>query len=75
MRKNLIDARKKADLTQIEVAKLIGITDRHYKSLEAGTSKGSIDVWEKIKQLLGGSIDYLLEQKVDIEKQPDCNRA
>ncbi len=62
MRKNLIIMRKKSNFTQAEVAKLIGITDRQYARLEAGTSDGSIKVWCKLKDLFHKPIDYLLEQ-------------
>lgn len=62
MRKNLIVERKKEKLTQAEVAKLIGKTTRHYISLEAGTSDGSIKVWCKLRDLFHKPIDYLLEQ-------------
>lgn len=62
MRTNLITERKKRKLTQAEVAKIIGKTIRHYSALEAGTSKGSVDVWEQLRDLFHKSIDYLLEQ-------------
>ena len=65
MRENLINARKKAKYTQLELATKLGITDRHYQCLEAGTSKGSVDVWEKLKIILHAkTIDWLLEQSV-----------
>lgn len=63
MRKNLIKARKKQCCTQLELANKLGITERHYQNLEAGTSKGSVDIWEKLKVVLHAkSIDWLLEQ-------------
>lgn len=62
MRKNLINARKGNNLTQAETAKRISITTRHYKALEAGTSDGSVKVWQKLKDLFNKPIDYLLEQ-------------
>lgn len=63
MRKNLIKARKKQGCTQLELANKLGITERHYQNLEAGTSKGSVDIWEKLKVVLHAkSIDWLLEQ-------------
>lgn len=66
MRTNLIDERKQKQLTQAEVAKLIGITTRQYQAIEAGTSNGSIKVWQSLKDLFQKSIDYLLEQAVDL---------
>ena len=63
MRENLIKARKKYHYTQETIASKLGITTRHYRTLEAGTSKGSVDVWEKLKVILRAkSIDWLLEQ-------------
>lgn len=62
-RTNLINLRKEQGYTQLELAKKAGITDKHYQSLEAGTSKGSVDVWEKLKLILRAeSIDWLLMQ-------------
>ena len=66
MRTNLINERKKKKLTQTEIAKILGITDRQYARLEAGTSNGSIKVWQSLKELFQKSIDYLLEQAVDL---------
>lgn len=66
MRTNLINERKKKKLTQTEIAKILGITDRQYARLEAGTSNGSIKVWQSLKDLFQKSIDYLLEQAVDL---------
>lgn len=61
MRLNLINKRKQEKLTQAEIAKILGITVRHYKALEAGTSDGSIKVWQRLRDLLNTSIDTLLE--------------
>lgn len=63
MRDNLTKARKKYHYTQDTIANELGITTRHYRALESGTSKGSVDVWEKLKDILHAkSIDWLLEQ-------------
>ena len=64
LRNNLKAERKKADLTQTEVAKCLGITVRQYARLEAGTSDGSIKVWRKLSELFHKPIDYLLAQDV-----------
>lgn len=65
MRENLINARKRQGYTQSELANKLGITERQYQRLEAGTSDGSIQVWQNLKIILRTkSIDYLLEQKV-----------
>ena len=63
MRGNLVNTRKIKGYTQLELANRLGITERQYQRLEAGTSKGSVDVWEKLKIILHAkSIDWLLEQ-------------
>lgn len=65
MRKNLINARQKTQLTQVELATKLNITSRQYRNLEAGTSEGSVKVWNKLKEILNApSIDFLLEQEV-----------
>ena len=61
MRKNLIAKREQNKMTQAETAKAIGITTRQYINLEAGTSDGSVKVWQKLKDLFRTSIDTLLE--------------
>lgn len=69
MRGNLVNTRKIKGYTQLELANRLGITERQYQRLEAGTSKGSVDVWEKLKIILHAkSIDWLLEQS---DETPD----
>lgn len=63
-RKNLISLRQKRGLTQTEAALKIGITERQYQNLEAGTSDGSVKVWQHLKELLGAkTIDFLLKRE------------
>lgn len=64
LRINLINERKKMQLTQAETANLVGIAVRQYKNLEAGASEGSIKVWKKLSDLFKQTIDYLLAQEV-----------
>lgn len=61
LRENLISARKNRELTQAQVADTIGVSERQYQRLEAGTSNGSIDTWSKLKALFNTNIDDLLE--------------
>lgn len=68
-RPNLINSRKNKGFTQVSVAILLKISVRQYQALEAGTSDGSVKVWEKLKKLFGKPIDYLLEQEVDKAKE------
>ena len=64
MRTALRKARVQAHLTQKEMAERIGVTLRHYNAIESGLSFGSIQVWERIRDVLGGTIDALLENNV-----------
>lgn len=63
MRKNLIQTRKEAQLTQAELAVMLEVSEQHYQRLEAGTSGGSIKVWQRLKELYEKPIDFLLEQE------------
>jgi len=66
MRTNLIKLRQCKNLTQVELAKKLEISERQYQNLEAGTSDGSIKIWYKLKNILNSeTIDYLLEQEAD----------
>ncbi len=66
MRKNIINARQNKNLTQVEVAKILEVSERQYQRLEAGTSDGSIKIWRKLKDILNEeTIDCLLEQEAD----------
>ncbi len=66
LRKNLIKARQNKNLTQIDIAERLEISERQYQNLEAGTSNGSIRTWYKLKNILNSeTIDYLLEQEAD----------
>ena len=63
MRTNLINERKKNKLTQTEVSKIVSITTRKYRRLEAGTSDGNIKVWQRLSNLFNQPINYLLEDE------------
>jgi len=65
---HLIKLRLYSQLKQSEMANILGITTRHYQSLEAGTSKGSVKVWKQLAELFNTTIDFLLEQE-DNKKQ------
>ena len=61
MRNNLIEARRRKELTQKQLAEQLNISERHYQAIEAGTSEGSLKVWKQLKQLFNLSIDHLIE--------------
>ena len=73
MRKNLIAKREQNKLTQAETAKAIGISTRQYINLEAGTSDGSVKVWQKLKDLFKTSIDTLLENTTNFGGLKDAS--
>ncbi len=60
MRSNLINARREQGLTQLQLSMKIGTSVRNYQYLEAGTSNGSLKLWQKIGKELNKNIDYLL---------------
>lgn len=51
MRKNLKEARKKAGMTQREVAEYLHVSERHYKFMEAGKTTGNVELWDKLEDL------------------------
>ncbi len=53
MRKNLKEARKKAGMTQKEVAEYLGMTERAYQRIESGERIGTIETWDLLEDLLG----------------------
>ncbi|MBQ8429112.1 MAG: helix-turn-helix transcriptional regulator [Clostridia bacterium] len=63
MREQLKNLRISKGYTQEAISEKVSLTARQYQNIEAGTSNGSICVWEKLRDILGAeSIDYLLEQ-------------
>lgn len=71
MRQNLREARKRKRLTQSDVARLLNITVRQYGAIETGASNGSVKVWQKIKRVLGGTIDDLLQDKENVSQEDE----
>lgn len=51
MRKNLKEARKKAGMTQKQVAEYLGISERRYQDIEYGKTLGSINHWDALEDL------------------------
>lgn len=56
----LKDLRKQAGLTQVDVAKKLGISQPAYASWERGAKKPTQDNLVKIAQILNVSVDYLV---------------
>ena len=61
MRTRLIEERKKHYRTQIAIAKDLNITTQHYQRLEAGTSNGSIKIWQQLADRFDTTIDVLVK--------------
>lgn len=51
MRKNLKEARRKAGMTQKQVAEYLGITEVHYQRIEYGTTVGKVTLWDALEDL------------------------
>ena len=59
---NLVKERTKKKNTKKQMSQLLGISEKQYARLEAGTSDGSVKVWKQLSKFFGVTIDYLLEQ-------------
>ena len=55
------DLREDNDLTQTQVAKAIGITQRKYSYLETGTQQLTDEILVKLAKFYGVSVDYILK--------------
>jgi DNA-binding XRE family transcriptional regulator len=53
MRKNLKEARRKAGMTQQQMADKLDVGLRHYQKIESGDSNGSFEVWDALEDILG----------------------
>ena len=53
MRENLKAARKAAGLTQQAMADKLGISERYYRFIEAGTRDGDFALWDTLEDLFG----------------------
>ena len=67
MRKNLKEARKKAGMTQKQVADRLKIGLRHYKKIESGETLGSISLWDDMEDILKINQRVLRENHLDKE--------
>lgn len=75
MRENLRNERLKKNLTQAELAKMLGISEKQYRRIEFATSDGSVKVWQKLSQLLGRTIDYLLVTEEELFEAASPNNS
>ncbi|GAA5416205.1 hypothetical protein Pryu01_01237 [Paraliobacillus ryukyuensis] len=59
------EKRKQKSLTQVEFAKLAGISTNYYASLEQGKNSPSLELLARIAEALGVSVLYLLNDRID----------
>lgn len=52
-REKLKEARKKAGMTQQEVADKLGISLRYYQNIEAGDRTGDFVLWDSLEDITG----------------------
>jgi repressor LexA len=66
------EARKKAGLTGIQVAQMLGITPTHYYDIENGKKRAHDDLLLKLSEIFNVSVDFLLgkENKRPLEIYP-----
>ena len=64
MRSNLKNARKKAGMTQQQVADKLGIVLTHYQKIEAGERTGNYALWDAMEDL------FNVHQRVLRENHP-----
>ncbi len=50
-RENLKKARRDAGMTQKQVAKYLGISERYYQHIEAGRRTGDFTLWDMLEDL------------------------
>ncbi|MBQ7133026.1 MAG: helix-turn-helix transcriptional regulator [Ruminococcus sp.] len=55
------DLREDRDLTQTQVAKAIGITQRKYSYIETGTQQLTDEILVKLSKYYGVTTDYILK--------------
>lgn len=60
IRLSLVDARKKMNLTQDDVAERVGISRAYLANIENGKNNPSLEVAHKLSVLFGKSINELL---------------
>jgi DNA-binding XRE family transcriptional regulator len=65
----LIAKRKSYNLLQEQVAKAVGISERHYRNLEAGENIPNVETAISIAKLLKSTVPYLFGSR----RQPEEN--
>lgn len=73
--KRIADLRKANDITQLELAERLGVTDRAVSKWETGGSYPDITFLPKIADIFNISVDYLLRDKPQIKQRIDIFNA
>lgn len=63
----LKDLREDLDLTQMKVAKELGCSQTTYSRYETGVTSVPNDILDKLADIYGVSVDYILE-RTDVKK-------
>ena len=58
---NLKILRKEAQMTQVQLAEMVGVTQRKISSLEVGIVEPDIQMLKRVSKLFNVTIDYLLD--------------
>lgn len=53
MRQNLREARRKAGMTQQQMADRLEISLRYYQNIEAGSRTGDFNIWDTLEDITG----------------------
>ena len=73
LKEKLRQARKAAGLTQLQVAKAIGVTESTYCGYETGKRQPDVQKIKQLSKFLGVSGDDLLETDFATSKKRDVN--
>ena len=65
--RNLANLRKKANLTQAELAEKLDYTDKSISKWEHGETMPDIDVLKQLADFYGVSLDYLVTEHVEVK--------
>mgnify|MGYP000115225084 CR=1 FL=1 len=71
----LKELRKQAHLTQVELAKRLGIGQSSYADWERGKKKPTQENLVKISQVLNVSIDYLVGNSYEVVKENELDNV
>jgi len=65
----LIQKRENRNLTQEKVARTVGISNRYYQKIEAGTCKPNVEMAISLAKLLGCEVTDIFNAQEDCTKE------